>query len=358
MQSIIAKLASFYHPDGFRVLLVLVMLIAWVSSTKDGELSAIKTLFRKGMYWVDSILYMLLSKDTKGLGVKYQVPGSDADPEHLRAGGFHEASRKRVVFIRHGESDWNSIFNKGKNPMMLVRLLLAWVQEWLMVFSLESPFLDSPLNDEGIAQAVELRAFLEGDHAADSPKQKELLATIRGEVGNSVLVSSPLRRAISTLTLAVWPRMQRRAEKIELLSYAQEISRNVDTCALSGVKGVPELPFSRIAPHCAGVGAANYNAALNLGNKSLKNTGKMRIEAFNKWLFESPHDTVIVGGHSLWFKHFFNLCLPFAADHRAKTDKMTNSGVIVFDIYKANNGKAVCIDPASIDVVYGGFTKK
>ena len=53
-----------------------------------------------------------------------------------------------------------------------------------------------------------------------------------------------------------------------------------------------------------------------------------------------------------------NLCLPFNSTHRAKTHKMTNSGVVAFDIYKPVSGKTVCIDPASMEVVYGGFTTK
>jgi hypothetical protein len=345
-------------PDLTRAAVVLMLLMGWLWSTEEGELSLIKTVFRKCFFWADALLYMVLSKDTKGLGAKYQIVDSGADPIHIHKSGFQGCTKKTLVFIRHGESDWNSIFNKGKNPMMLVRLFLATVTEWMSFMKLDSPFLDSPLNNEGIQQAVELRAFIESDHAEDTPKQREVLATLRGELGNSVLVSSTLRRAISTLTLAVWPRMQRKNEKIQLLSYAQEISRNVDTCALSSLKDVPELPFSRIANHCPNIGKDNYDASLNLGNKALSNTGKHRIEAFNKWLFESSHDTVIVGGHSLWFKHFFNLCLPFKTDHRAKTDKMTNSGVIVFDIYKAKDSKHVCIDPASIEVIYGGFAKQ
>lgn len=348
------------QPDVLRFLVVMSAIIAWVWSTKEGELVLVKNVIRKALRWANSMMYMVLAKDTKGIGAKYQIAGSEGDPRALAKTDYCEASKKTIIFIRHGESDWNLIFNKGKNPMMLVRLFLAFVREWMGVFGRDSPFLDSPLNDEGIDQAVELRAFIEADHQADSDRQREILQVLRGESGaaSSIMVASNLRRAISTLTVAAWPRMVRANEKIHLLSYVQEISRNIDTCALSGIKEVPELPFSRIQQHCPGAGPGNFNASMNLGSKSTKFTGKQRIEAFQKWCFEQPQQYIIVGGHSLWFKYFFQLALPWDLQHRAKTDKMTNSGVVAFDLYKSNSGKQVCINPESLEVVYGGFTKK
>lgn len=344
--------------DVVRALIVFFMLFFWLWSTKDGELSGIKNVFRKMGFWAESVIYMLLSKDNKGIGDKYQIPGSESDPAHVMKKGFQNCSMKRLVFVRHGESDWNNIFNKGKNPMMLVRLVVALIREVLLCFDLDSPFLDSPLNDEGIQQALELRKFIDEDHIGDTPAQKEILAVLRGEKGKSIVVSSTLRRAISTTSLAFWPRIQRTGEKIHLMSCAQEISRNVDTCALSLPQKVPNLPFNRITGHCANISEASYNASQNLGSKSLSFNGKSRLEAFNKWLFESVEDTIIVGGHSLWFQCFFRLYMPYSVVHRAKTEKLTNSGAIAFNIYKLNDSKTYCIDPESMQVVYGGFTKK
>ncbi len=344
--------------DLVRLFLVCFMLFFWLWSTRDGELVGIKNVFRKMMFWFDSVLYMALSKDNKGIGAKYQIVGSDTDPVHVMKKGFEGCQRKRLIFIRHGESDWNSIFNKGKSPMLFVRLAMAMLRELLLCFELDSPFLDSPLNDEGIAQALELRKFIDEDHVGDSAEQKELLAVLRGEKGRSLVVSSTLRRAISTTSLAFWPRIQRTGEKIHLMSYAQEISRNVDTCALSEAQRVPNLPFSRITAHCASIGEGAYNASMNLGSKGLKLRGKDRLELFNKWLFDSVEEDIIVGGHSLWFQYFFKLYLPYDSKHRAKEEKMTNSGVIAFNIYKLKDSKSYCIDPESMQIVYGGFTKK
>ena len=259
-----------------------------------------------------------------------------------------KTTKKRIIFIRHGESDWNNVFNKGKNIGMIFRLLKAIITEWTMILRLDSPFLDSPLNEEGIEQALQLRKYIENESSGTTETEKELLNIIRGNVGSSIIVSSILRRAIATTTLAVWPRIERTGEKIHLLSHLQEISRNVDTCALSKPNTVADLPFSRVSPHCGGsdsCNASSFNTSLNHGSKALSVRGKSRIEDFNKWAMECSEDTIIVGGHSLWFKQFFNLYLPFDCKHRAKDEKLTNSGVVAFTLHKLKGEKAYYVDP-------------
>jgi hypothetical protein len=189
---------------------------------------------------------------------------------------------------------------------------------------------------------------------------QKVLDILRGTSGNSIVVASTLRRAVATTTLALWPRLERTGEKVHLLSFCQEISRNVDTASLSPKGTVADLPFNRVAPHCSEskCNAGVFNATMNQGNKSLGYRGKQRIEDFNKWAFECHEDTIIVGGHSLWFKTFFNLYLPYGLDHKAKTHKLTNSGVVVFNLHKVKNEKSYFIDPQSLQTVYGGYTMK
>ena len=119
---------------------------------------------------------------------------------------------------------------RPENIGMLFRLLRAIILEWSMIFKLDSPFLDSPLNEEGIEQALELRKYIETDQEGLTEKQKNLINIVRGTEGTSIVVSSTLRRAIATTTLALWPRIKRRSEKISLLSYLQEISRPYANC--------------------------------------------------------------------------------------------------------------------------------
>ncbi len=348
-------------PDVRIGLVVVSLLMAWLWCTKEDEMTLIKGFLQHISVWTDSLMYMVLSKDTKGLGPKYRIVGSADDPARV-AKRIDETTTKRIIFIRHGESDWNNVFNKGKNIGMLFRLLKAIITEWTMIFRLDSPFLDSPLNEEGIEQALQLREYIENESSGTTEKEKEILNILRGKEGtSSIIVSSILRRAIATTTLAVWPRIERTGEKIHLLSNLQEISRNVDTCALSQANTVADIPFSRVSPHCGGsksCNASSYNTSLNHGSKALSVKGKNRIEEFNKWAMECAEDTIIVGGHSLWFKQFFNLYLPFDSTHRAKNEKLTNSGAVAFTLHKLKGEKAFYIDPLSIQTVYGGYTKK
>eukprot|EP00981_Chlorochromonas_danica_P009909 scaffold2913_cov181-Ochromonas_danica.AAC.3 len=160
---------------------------------------------------------MALSKDNKGVGHK-----KNPDPDDLLT---KTCTTKTIIFIRHGESDWNHVFNK-----------------------------DSPLNLEGIDQAVELRKFLEDSTSLKGASDEVVnhIRTLRGEGRSSIVVSSTLRRAVATTTVALWPRVERRHEKIHILSSLQEISRNVDTYSLSAAEKLADLPFNRITPHCGG----------------------------------------------------------------------------------------------------------
>ncbi len=113
------------------------------------------------------------------------------------------------------------MFNKGIKGFF--RLIPAIFQEIRMTFKKDSKFIDSPLNDEGIKQAVELRTQLfDNKIAGASAKEIQLINTLRGDKGSatSVIVTSLLRRAIATTTLALWPRVNNTDEKIIVLSHS------------------------------------------------------------------------------------------------------------------------------------------
>ena len=344
------------------ILLVAVLLYLWVSASRDDENVQMKVCLKKFFITVDSLLFMALSKDSKGLGPKY-----NPDPEKIEAGRIATTS-KTMVFIRHGESDWNNIFNKGFGPSFVVRLARALFEEALMMFNMDSKFLDSPLNQEGIEQALELRRFLQAEPHADvkpgSTGRRDIYDVLRGDRDTSVIVSSSLRRAVSTTTLALWPRIGKTREKVIILSSLQEISRNIDTRALSAPKTVANLPFNRISGHCAPFNPDDvFDPSENHGNKTRNFYGIKRLQAFNEWAFQRPESVVIVGGHSLYFKHFFQTYLPHKTTHDAKTKKIANSGVVAFQLHRSEAAEAdgtplYRIDPDSIQVLYGGFTTK
>ena len=86
------------------------------------------------------------------------------------------------------------------------------------------------------------------------------------------------------------------------------------------------------------------------------------LQAFNAWVFSRPEDTIIVGGHSLWFKSFFQTYVPHTADLECKKKKIVNSGAVSFSLHKSehNNKDGMPmyrIDPESVSTVYGGFMR-
>jgi len=53
--------------------------------------------------------------------------------------------------------------------------------------------------------------------------------------------------------------------------------------------------------------------------------------------------------------------MPKDSNHEAKSKKITNSGVVSFTLSQAVDEKGnylYAIDPASVTVIYGGFTTK
>ena len=96
--------------------------------------------------------------------------------------------RIKVVFVRHGESVWNSLFNKFGLGWP-VRIVKAFFRETVLWFTnaKDSLFIDSPLSTEGINQGQSLGAFFasrQGSELLHSPQ--------------SVIVVSNLRRSMET----------------------------------------------------------------------------------------------------------------------------------------------------------------
>jgi hypothetical protein len=325
--------------------------VAWLFSSEPGENVLVKKIFTKMIMFAEGSLFMVLSSDAKGLGPKKNV-----DPATIAG---LPTEKKRVIFIRHGESDWNDVFNKGFGPSIFLRLGRAMIKEFFMLGSMDSIFLDSPLNKEGIEQAQELEKFLfQNEIGSYDSSVADHISILRGAKENSVVVSSNLRRAIATTTLGLWSRLKRKGEKILVLSCLQEISRNVDTKALSGPNEIPDMSRLTLSLGDTFDPQSVYNVDENFGNKSLTFTGINRMKSFAEWSFKRKESTIIVGGHSLWFKAFFNTFLPFSVDHISKQKKMVNSGVIGFYVYRAIGADGMPIykiDPDSIVEVYGGF---
>lgn len=346
-------------------LCLLACVLGWLLASKSNENLVLRHFWRKVSWYASGVWFMAFSGDNKRIGVKYCV-----DSDTIKK---LQTKSKTIIFMRHGESDWNHVFNKGINLSLIVRLCLALLRETYLFLSLDSVFIDSPLNEDGFEQAKKLAEFIFDKSRSNSVTNIEhYLSILRGDgVATSVIVSSNLRRAISTTTVALWNRIERTGEKLVILASLQEISRNIDTQALSYARSLPDL--NRLAHFVGGEKKPFdpprvFDVSAYSGSKSMQFNGAKRMRAFNEWVFERPEEAVVVGGHSLWFKYYFQTHLPKSSDHEAKRLKITNSGVVAFTLWRADGadgmpvsvgGEIVYrIEPTSVVTVYGGFTSK
>lgn len=279
-------------------------------------------------------------------------------------------AKKRIVFVRHGESTWNECFNRSFNIFFPLRLMWVLVREAMMLLCSGSLLFDSPLSQEGLAQARVLEQFVESEQGEEFRRLCEA----------AVFVSSCLRRAAATGSVALG-RYFGGDRPMWYLSSLQEISRNVDTLALARPYCPPELRSceqptvtnSRSAASgssgaaSAGTAAARTrSSSYNTGNKGLTSHGAKRLQEFCDWVFSpcSPaalQPNVIVSGHSLWFKTFFQVYLPHTAYHECKHAKIVNCGVIMFDLecLQSECGRPEYrIVQDSVVTLYGGFEQK
>ena len=229
----------------------------------------------------------------------------------------------------------------------------------------DSIFYDSPLSDLGQQQAAELRSHVFTPVlSAESDKHAKFHRILRGESPKpSILVSSNLRRALTTAVLTFRERLSKTEEKISLIPHLQEISRNPDALSIIPPFGAPSLSFAEEGhadvDRIRKVYATQVDPSFNFGNKSPKFSGQTRLNAFATWVFTQPHDVIAVG-HSLWFRSFFQEYLPLKDSHPAKDRKLTNCGAVGLTLEKLTlkDGSSIYrIDKESIALVYGGFKK-
>jgi len=288
--------------------------------------------------------------------------------------GQRKIKRKTIVFVRHGESTWNDTFNKGAHRSALTfavgflpSLVNAFLYELLLAGKMDSWFYDSPLSHLGLNQVKQLGHFLQTNNSitANTKNESSIIRIMRGDkdAPASKLVSSNLRRAISTMAAAFHDRLQKNSsDSILVLPSLQEISRNPDTLSLS-------IPFSPVNASWIEkqrhdvcdfdtILAKRVDVRRNSGNKPVSTNGLKRMLEFCDTVFTSiDEDYVIVGGHSIWFRSFFKTFLPNTSMHVSKRKKIVNAGCVSFTLMTAEVDKKrhYMIDEESIQVIYGGF---
>ena len=369
---------------------VRVIAVLWFVYIASRYIPSLSYLFRKMRLYMSGVLSMLIGTDKKFKSTLKRL----ADPDAIAAHADQLATR-RVMFIRHGESEWNLVFNRGMNFGLLGRLVAAIMKELSVSLRDDSVFLDSPLSQLGEQQAKQLLAYVESYEGSGDGKDarvKECVEILKGEAevsaaatgktganfpsssgrggrGGVVLWTSNLRRSIATVVIGLWGRLSRNTgEKVHVQSFLQEISTNVDTLALAEALEVPEMDLSRplglthASNKMGSSGGFSMQKYLdprgNRGNKPIFGSGLTRLQRFCAAAFRTDCSTIIASGHSLWFKHFFAAYLPRSSTHVSKSRKMKNGAVVSFVLAKGvgSDGKPLYrIDPASVVEVYKGF---
>lgn len=331
-------------------------------------------------------------------------------------------ARKKLFFIRHGESVWNAILNKERRGFLIPRLIACTIWELLLLFERDSIILDSPLSPSGVAQSLELRDFLAGGcwetlHQAapassggvtgddvhsksanflakrlpaeqDSKGGYEMCGSAGGEVSREnaedpetlyrgpvmsdglTVISSNLRRSISTALIAFRPWLSRtasqdskRTRKIVVVPSMQESTCNFDGMSLAGRNRASEV--SQLEKLC-GESTMTQMYTMNLDTTLCVEESWFRcadplaekMTNFATWVFDDcKTDNVAAVGHSIWIQRFFNFFLPVGCEHAGQKKKVVNCGALCLEFLDMRKGsvREFRIDPKSITMVYGGF---
>ena len=139
-------------------------------------------------------------------------------------------------------------------------------------------------------------------------------------------------------------------------------SRNPDALSITPAhKQVTASWIERGSKICdfQGIFKNQFDMSLHGGNKPVDSNGLKRMNDFCEFIFSRSvkEDHVIVGGHSIWFRSFFRTFLPLAINHKGKTGKIVNCGVVAVKVLKMTTaeGNKYMVDPDSVRVLFGGF---
>lgn len=318
-----------------------------------------ENVWRKLSLFAVGVLHLLFSRDKQWLR-QLPVTQASGDDEHEQDGeqqplvapmvesaSLYESNQKRtikrIIFVRHAESEWNVVFNRGVHWHALVQFVRACVREWLMLPTQHSIFIDSPLSCRGVRQAQQLFEDVGGemnqkvlcdmesggDGTARSAEKAAALRYLSCPLPDSIVVTSNLRRAIDTARIGSKARLELPDEKIHVLSSLQEIGRNIDTLTISDAYAIKPHVLSSALRIEKGRDDL-FNLKESHGNKAIRGCGRTRLQAFATWVSSQEADVLVVYGHSLWFRAFCQEYFPAGVEHDAKRQKLANCGVVSF----------------------------
>eukprot|EP01084_Bolivina_argentea_P260315 439569_1 len=318
--------------------------------------------------------YLIMSKDKS-----FKLPSYDPGEMLNNKDKIMKQQTKTLILIRHGESIWNEVFNRGINWKLPFRFLYALARETILFVTSDSCLFDSPLSTIGITQAKSIRQFIiDGYTNINTDKDNinkpipdhkaQYINVLRNaKASNSLIVSSPLRRCIETVSLGLFDRLNESGEDIILHSALQEMTRNIDGISLCWEDQRPplSLPMRNLENEYQVDWEGWFNDRIKTetkaGFKSPDRRGDDRMRTFVHWLFQQPQEIIIISGHSLWNRNFFRAYLPKELQHIGKTCKIANGGIIAckFNKLKVQPGlMRYAIDSKTITPIVKDFEKK
>jgi hypothetical protein len=104
-----------------------------------------------------------------------------------------------------------------------------------------------------------------------------------------------------------------------------------------------------------------FDVSRSAGNKAVRGTGRARLADFADFALGRAEPALVVAGHSLWFRSFFDEFLPAGAAHDARERKIRTGGVVACVLERGvlPSGHAVLVvRPESVRVVHRGFDLK
>eukprot|EP00917_Polyrhabdina_sp_WS-2016_P011018 GHVP01024168.1.p1 GENE.GHVP01024168.1~~GHVP01024168.1.p1 ORF type:complete len:401 (-),score=58.00 GHVP01024168.1:906-2108(-) len=325
------------------------------------------------------------------------LPPPSETPSFNKVDQF-SSQRKTIIFTRHGESSWNSVFNRQLTIYLPVRILFLILWSVVKLLDEDSVLYDSPLSDVGLSQSLALAKQLDEkinkestisfwEKSLTDKNQKNASLRTAGSSPKVIYVSSQLRRAISTALISLSSVFRDQpSAAITALPFLQEYTRNSDSIALPWKEYKPHLP--ELESGYTGIPLKNWyegkvHLFMNTADKYDKKCatsksffssliGRIRTSwEINRWQFcslwsrherflkfcfnETDADIVVTVGHSLWFKTFFRRYLPSTtnADILAYGKrKLDNCAVVKFDVTRLENGRYE-IDSDSIEQISG-----
>eukprot|EP01084_Bolivina_argentea_P116865 207582_1 len=236
----------------------------------------------------------------------------------------------------------------------------------------ETNYLKPPLGSVVIEDAIE---HIEKPNNLEMPLSINWVLNRMMDSSKSIVVTSNLRRTISTAIIALWDRFALNKELIHILPCLQEIGRNVDTyTSVSGTQLPQVSDFEKKSVKLDTNKLTEFYESrlfvdpLTIGKKpeiEFSQDIQQRLNAFCYWVFNKKdsndiaYNSIIVCGHKNWFKTFFKTFMTASSFMQ----EWNGFGVVAFRMVCYINPhddslRAYRIVAGSITDIYNGFTNR